>query len=214
MDDKAIRKIVQDEIRRGASKSRFGLQMPQNHAHTGIDGSPQIQANNILPSASITGFVSFAQAQTYTIKLNAAFTPRTIIAYGIATGVYNTHGVRVSTTGTAQLTPTFYLQDPTDAGTPDDYVVTGKLQFPFASPGTESSASGKPAQSSSFFAAVRDTNEFYAGVSEDHLVSIYFPSTSNILARATVTSFSKDAITIDIPVLAEDWEITINFVIS
>lgn len=201
MDDKQIRRIVQDEMRRGASKSRFGLQMPQNHAHTGIDGSPQIKQSDVVPSTSVTGFISFADTTTYTINLNASFTPRQILAYGIVTGEYSANQTRIMSIGTAQLTPTFYLQAETTRS-----VVTGNLQYPFQ---------GKPAQSSSYINVTRGgTANFFAGVSEDHLLSVAFPTTANILARVTVTDFSKTAITLDVPYLESGWEITLNFVIS
>lgn len=213
MNEQQIRNIVRQEIQRQSNASQFRLGNVQQHTHNGTD-SPLVREENLIPSASITGFVTFAQATTYTIQLNASFTPRSITVYGIATGEYSSNQTRVLSFGTAQLTPTFYLQDPTDADTPDTYVVTGKKQFPFS---TSGSSSGKPAQSSSFLSVTRGgTSNFYAGVSEDHIMSVFLPTSadSDIKARATITDFSKTAITVDIPILASGWEITLNFVIT
>lgn len=201
LTEQQVRKIVQQEIYRANNASRFnGITAIVDHHHNGVD-APKILAENVVPSTSITGFVSFAQTTTYTINLNASFTPKMITAYGIVTGSYAGQQTRVMTYGTALLTPSFYLQADTTT-----VVNTGTLQFPF---------NGKPAQSSSFISVTRGgTSNFYAGVSEDHIVSINFPTTNDIQARATVVDFSRSAITIDIPNLTSGWEITLNFVIS
>lgn len=200
MTPEKIRQIVREEISRSNNSSRFQLNTIPNHTHNGIDSLP-IKAENIIPSTSITGFVSFAQTTTYTINLNSSFTPKMITTYGIVTGTYGGNQTRVMTYGTALLTPTFYLQANTDT-----VVDTGTLQFPF---------NDKPAQSSSFISVTRGgTSDFYAGVSEDHICSVNFPTTGTIQARATVVGFSRTAITIDIPTLSSGWEITLNFVIT
>jgi len=200
MNDQLIRKIVREELARSNASSRFQLNTIPQHVHNGVD-SPQIKEENIIPGASITGFVSMAQATTYTINLNASFTPRQITAYGIVTGSYSGNQTRVISFGTALLTPTFYLQEDTST-----VVKTGTLQFPF---------NGKPAQSSSFLSVTRGgTSDFYAGVSEDHILSVNFPTTGTIQARATIVDFSKTAITIDVPNLTSGWEITLNYVIT
>lgn len=207
MNEQQIRNIVRQEIQRQSNASQYRLGNTQTHSHNGID-SVQVREDDLIPSASITGFISFAQETTYTIKLNASFTPQSITAYGIVTGTVGGNQTRVLSFGTAQLTPTFYLQDPTDAATPDTFVVTGTKQFPF---------NGKPAQSSSFISVTRGgTSNFFAGVSEDHILSVFQPTSaeSDLKARATVTDFSKTGITIDIPELASGWEITLNFLIT
>lgn len=213
MDEQRIRRIVQDEIRKNSGKSRFGLQTIPYHVHDGVD-SQQIQQNNILPSSSITGSITFARETTYTIRLNASFTPRNILAYGVVTGTYDPGTgalqTRILSVGSAQLTPTFYLIDPTPDGTADNYVVTSNKQYPF---------NGKPAQSSSYINVTRGStaNNTFAGVSEDHLLSVVFPdptSEDDIRARVTVTDFSKTAITLEVPYLDDGWEITLNYVIT
>lgn len=191
---------MQQEIQRSNSAARFSVNSIPFHTHDGVN-SPVIKEENVQPSTSITGFVSFAQATTYQINLNASFTPRTVQVNGIVTGAYSGQQTRVLTVGSALLTPTLYLQRNTTTS-----VVTGNLQYPF---------NNKPAQSSSFLSVTRGgTSNFYAGVSEDHIVSVNFPSTSDIQARATIIDFSRTSITIDVPNLTSGWEITLNFIIS
>jgi len=107
--------------------------------------------------------------------------------------------------GSAQLTPTFYFQPQTDTS-----VITGDIQYPFQD---------KPAQSSSYLSITRGStaNNTFAGVSEDHILSVGFPNPSSeadIKARVTVVDFSRTAITLDVPYLASGWEIILNFVVS
>lgn len=196
MDDKRIRQIVQEELQRSNNAKRFSVNNIPFHTHDGIN-SPQIKEESVIPSTSVTGSITFAQATTYRIGLNASFTPRTIQTYGIVTGT-DGGAVRVITVGSAQLTPTFYLQ-PNDSTS----VVTGNLQFPF---------NGKPAQSSCYLSVERGgTSDFYAQVSEDHIVSVAY---SGIKARATVMGYSRNEVFIDVPFLETGWEIILNFVIT
>lgn len=210
LDENRIRAIVQEEIRRSDSAGRFGLKSIPHHTHNGVDSLP-IQANDVVPSASVTGSVTLSSVRQYTVQLNASFTPQNILAYGVVTGGSGTTAWRAITIGSAQLTPTFYLQDPTDADTPDDYVITGTLQFPFR---------GKPAQSSVFHSTQRgehgtDHTGFFAGNSEDHIVSVFDGLTeADIQARVTVVGFSKNAIILDVPILESGWEVILNLVIS
>lgn len=197
-NEQKIRQIVRDEILRNQNSSRFGVNSIPNHAHTGTDSSSRIKAEDIIPSTSVTGSITFSSVQEYTIQLNASFTPRNIQAYGVVTGT-DGGAVRCLSVGSAQLTPTFYLQPGSS-----NFVVTGDIQYPF---------NGKPAQSSAYISMERGSNnDFYALVSEDHIVSIFFNGT--IWARATVTGFSKTAITIDVPNLESGWSIIMNYVIS
>lgn len=204
MDEKTVRRLIQEELRKHDGRSRFGLQQTQLHAHTGNDGTPQIKAENVIPSVSVTGSVTFAQKTRYTLNLNASFTPRQIQVYGIIAGAYGGNQTRILTIGTAQLTPTFYFQPQTDTS-----VVTGDIQYPFQD---------KPAQSSSYLNVTRGgTSNFFAGVSEDHILSVGFPdptSEADIKARVTVVDFSRTAIILDVPYLEAGWEITLNFVVS
>lgn len=83
MDNDKIKKMVQDEVRRQMSSSRFGMQNVPFHTHNGID-SPNIKADNVIPSVSVSGRITFAQATDYTLNLNSSFTPNHISLYGVA----------------------------------------------------------------------------------------------------------------------------------
>ena len=50
MDEKKVRQIIQEEMRKQNARGRFGLQQSNFHSHTGTDGTPQLKADNILPS--------------------------------------------------------------------------------------------------------------------------------------------------------------------
>ena len=89
--------------------------------------------------------------------------------------------------------------------TPDNYVITGDLQFPF---------NGKPAQTCAWFKAtsITGSDDYRAGVSEDHIASVTFNNT--IWARATVVGYSKNGIIIDVPYMESGWSLLLSFIVS
>jgi len=206
MNDQQIRKIVREELARSNASSRFQLNTIPQHTHNGTD-SPQIKAENIIPSTSVVGTVTIDSATTHTLNLDAQFTPKSIQVNGIFTGTYSGNAVRGQFIGNAQLTPTFYFTDNSASG--DVNVYEQDIQFPF---------NGKPAQQSSFLWITRGgTSDYFAGVSSDHLVSLFYgtdPSTSDDVARVTVTDFSKTSITLDVPILSSGWTLYLNFTIT
>ena len=212
-NEQKLRQIVQEEMRKSNSASRSGVNSISNHTHNGVD-SLQIKQENIIPASSIVGTVSFEVVGTYRINLNAFFTPKQITATGILTGTSQITGqtARVTTNGFALLTPSFYLEenDPDGtSGTANFVIDTLDLQFPFK---------GKPAQGSSYLWTAKSgsSNEAFAGISRDHIVSVYTnpDDESTIRARATVTEFSKTFILIDVPILESGWKIILNLVIT
>lgn len=206
-NEQKIRQIVQEELRKSNGASRFGINSIPNHTHNGVD-SLQIKQENIIPSVSVSGSIEMSQATTYRIKLNSSFTPSNILAYGLVTGTDATT-VRAMTIGSAQLTPSFYLQTGTSTT-----VVTGNIQYPFPTEQPDGSTPSVPMQSSTYL-SVEPTGAagaFHALVSEDHLVSVFYSGT--IWARATVVGFSRDEIVIDVPYLESGWSIILNFVIT
>lgn len=212
MDENKIRAIVKDEMRRSDSSSRFNFRSIPFHIHDG-KGSEQIQANNVIPSVSVSGRISMAQEATYTLNLNASFTPRLITAYGVITGSYSGAANRVFTMGSAQLTPSFYFQTGTDTS-----VITGNIQYPFPTPQPDGSSQTVPMQSSAYISTNRgNVANTFAGASEDHLVDVVFPdptSTADIKARVTVIGFSSTSVIVSVPYLESGWEIILDFVIS
>ena len=205
-NEQKLRQMMREEIAKANASSRFQYGSIPHHTHNGTD-SLQIKDSNIIPSTSVVGTLTVASATTHVINLNAEFTPRSIQVNGIFTGTYSGNAVRGQFIGNAQLTPTFYLTDNSTSG--DTNVYEQKIQFPF---------NGKPAQQSSFLWTTRNaTANFFAGVSSDHLVSVFYgldPSTSDDTARVTVTDFSKTSITLDVPVLSSGWTLYLNFTIT
>lgn len=213
LDENRIRQIVQEEVRRNESAGRFGFRNIPNHTHNGLD-SLAIKQDSIIPAASITGTITIDTATTYTLNLNASFTPQIVTVDGVLTGTSPVTGqtARVHVVGSALLTPSFYLEEnrPDGQATANTTVDTLDLQFPF---------NGKPAQESSFLWVVKSgsNNEAYAGASRDHLVSVFYgtdSSTSDDVARVTLTQFSKNSLTLEVPVLVSGWTIFLNVNIS
>ncbi len=213
MDEQKIRRIIRDEIARTNQSSRFNLESISNHAHTGTDSSPRIRQEDVIPSTSVVGSIEFSQQTTYTINLNASFTPSNVLAYGVVTGTYNGNAIRALTTGSAQLTPTFYLQPATDTS-----VVVGGPQYPFPTQQPDGSSPTVPAQSSSYISVSRGSDsDLFAGISEDHIVDLVYPNPSSvddIRARVTVLGFSRNSIIVSVPYLENGWTIFLNFVIT
>lgn len=201
MDENAIRKIVQDELNRSQNGSRFGLQSIPRHAHNGID-SVQIKQSDIIPSVSVSGNISFASSDEYTIYLNSSFTPSSILVYGNVTGASTG---RYVTMGSANLGPSFYLQPDTTRTT-----VTGTIEYPFADPNLDP-VTTVPLQSSIYFGAESAGGAMHTLSSEGHVVNVFYGST--IYARATITTFSRGFIKIQ-TTIASGWEINANFVIT
>lgn len=210
MTEAQIRRIVQQEIDRNNKATRFNLSPVTNHEHDGID-SPRIKGNNIIPSCSVVGSVTFATVgQTYTLNLNSSFTPQRVVAHSI---VYNTSGeiYRGFFYGEAQLTPSFYFQTSSSTS-----VVTGNKQYPFPTELFDGSIATVPAQSSSGLLISRTTDSnVFANQSEDHILSAYVStSDSGIRARATVVGFNRDSIQVYVPYLTTDWAIDMCFIVS
>ena len=193
MDESKIRAIVKDEMRRSDATSRFNFRSIPFHIHDG-KGSEQIQENDIIPSANISGSITFAQATRYTLRLNASFTPSFIMAYG---NVVGTSGERFLTTGTASLSRGYYFQPETTTS-----VQTGDVEYPL---------NGEPLQSAVYI-GVDSGGTHRTLLTETNIVSIEYGG--NIHARATIVDFSRESIIIDIPNLDSGWEMNINYVIT
>jgi len=208
MDDQKIRKIVQEELRKSSQSSRFGMQAVQYHTHDGTN-SPRVNQDSIVPAASIMGSITIDQVATYRINLKSNFTPQAIYTTAAVTGSAS-GTVRAQSVGSAQLTPTFYLEEnlPSGQSVANTTIETLDFQFPF---------NRKPAQVSSFLWTTRSLSTgFFAGTSRDHIVSVFngvSPGPEDDFARVTVTDFSKDFIILDVPILASGWNVFLNITI-
>lgn len=203
-DEQKIRQIVQDEIRRSNNASRFGLSSLPYHTHNGTD-SQKIKEDSLIQSVSVSGRITFAQEADYTINLNSSFTPSSVSIYGIAYDANGGSGIRCMIFGTANLTPSFYLQP----GETSTSVVTGSIQYPFVDPNLGTTV---PLQSSSYLWVDNGSTTFHGQPGEGHIVDVQW--SGDIYARATVTSFSKTAIIINVSTLEDGWEIYANVVIT
>lgn len=203
MDETRIRKMVQDEIARAAKSNQFGLQKIPYHVHNGVD-SPKISENSLVQSVSVSGNISFASSDEYTIYLNSSFTPSSVMAYGNVTG----SGAELYMTfGTANLVPSFYLQPDTTRT-----VVTGNVQYPFVDPNL-SPVTTVPMQSSIYIGAESTStgSGMHSLSSEGHIVNVFYGG--DIKARATITEFTKSYIKIQ-TTIDSGWEINANIVIT
>lgn len=206
MDEQKIRRIIREEIARDHNSSRYRVNAIPNHQHDGVD-SLKIKADNIVPSVSVSGRIEFAQTARYTINLNSSFTPSSILAYGNVFDSATSPTVRCLSIGSANLTPSFYLQ-PDTATT----VVTGNIQYPFPTELFDGTFAEVPLQSSTYLATGTGSPNFRASSSEGHIVSIEYGGT--IHARVTVIGYSKNAIILDVPYLTSGWSIIVNYVIT
>jgi hypothetical protein len=202
MDEKKIRQIVQEELKRNNNAARFGVNNIPFHTHDGIN-SPQIKEENVIPSVSVSGRITFAQITDYTLNLNASFTPTHIMLYGIA---YNPAGsvIRAHVIGTANLGPSFYFQPGTTEST-----ITGDIQYPFVDPNLGVTV---PLQSSSFFLGTNGSTTFRGQPGEGHILDVQYAGT--VYARMTVTEFNKNRVVFRVSYLETDWEIYTNIVIT
>lgn len=204
-DEQKIRQIVRDEMTRGNNTSRFGIDTIAHHTHDGVS-SLKIKQSNIIPGGSISGSITFARATTYTINLNSTFTPSNIFC----TGNISNGTAKYMFVGSAQLGPSFYLQDPTGSLS-DNYVVTGGIQYPFTDPNHPTYGGNIPMQSCTYFGAESAGGLLHTLVGNFHIINVAIPS---ILARATVTDFSKTSITLVVETLSSGYTINANFVIT
>jgi hypothetical protein len=169
------------------------------HGHDGYD-TKRISQLDILPQVRALGSITMAtDGQTY--KLGLITTPTAITFYGAAIHYsgdawesgsvdYRSHIV-----GNAQLGKGFNFQPSTT-----NSVITGGLMQDFiqcSSSITMPSAGG----------AVLTT------VSEDHLVSVNYPTNTVIVARATVIKFGVSSVEVR-TTLAAGWGIVGNFIVT
>lgn len=208
MDDKQVRKIVQEEIKRSSNASRFGVQNTTFHTHDGID-SKRIREIDLEKIPAVSGNVEFGtEGNFYTFNINAPFTPRQVTVYG---NVFNNNAIgptiRAMTFGTSSLGKAYYLQ-PQSANT----VSVGDIEYPAPTEQPDGSTPSVPMQSSTYIWTNTSGPDFKAGSSEDHVVSISFGGT--IYARVTVVEFSKNKVVFSVPFLESGFTVIANYLIT
>lgn len=216
LNERDIRRIVQEEIKRDAKSSRFGYQQTPLHTHNGSD-SRRIREIDLDRNPSVSGNVEFATETTYTFDINMPFTPRQVTVFGT---VFNNNAisptVRAMTFGVAALGKAYYLQPDTATS-----VAVGDIEYPAPTPQPDGTTPSVPLQSSTYmwvdtaavdFGSSDASGMCRAGSSEDHVVSISFGGT--IYARVTVVEFSKDKIVFSVPFLESGFTVIANYLIT
>lgn len=194
MDDKKIRQIVQEELRRNNSQDRFGYSTIPYHVHNGKD-APRILEDNLQQNPVILGSIEFASQDDYILNLNSTFTPTEITAYS---NIIGPSGERFVSTGSAYLTSAFYFQ-PQD----DRSVQTGKIQYPF---------NGYPAQTSVYF-GTDSGGARRTVVSQFAIVSVEYPL-GTVRAQMKIKDFGRSSVTVEVTVLESGWSINSSLVVK
>jgi hypothetical protein len=208
MDESQVRRVVQEELRRGLTNTRFGYQNVPLHEHDGVE-APKVKDNNINRNPAILGSITLStEGQTYTLETNTPFTPRKIECNGLVYNPDSGNNIRVITTGAAYLGEGYYFQ-PSSSNS----VVVGDIRYPAPTKQPDGSTKNVPLQYSSWFWANRnDNDQYFAAVSENHIVSVAVGAT--IYARVTVVDFSKDRVVLSVPFLESGYEVIANFLIT
>jgi hypothetical protein len=208
MDEKKVKEMIKKEMDRREKSKRFGLQNSIQHTHDG-DNSPRIPDPNLDRNPAVLGSVTFGTLnQDYTFRLNMPYTPRRIHCNGLVYNPDSGNNIRIITVGEAYLGKGFYLQPETS-----NSVIVGDIQYPAPTEQPDGSVKNVPLQCSSWFWANRsDNDQYFASVSENHIVSVSFSGTT--YARITVTDFSKDKIVFSVPFLESGYEVIANFLIT
>lgn len=192
MDEQKIREIIRDEYNKIQGLDQFSSFQTSSHNHNGTD-SPKINQSNIVPSVRASGSITFSQSTLYQLALT--FNPTSVWFYGIAV---NNSGssptIRAHCVGNAQLGPSYYFQPDTTTSVK----IGGPIQ--------------NIIQSSTSFLVDSSVNPpvVRALVDEGNLVDVEYPT---IVARATITAFTSESITVTVTV-ASGWVIIGNYLVT
>lgn len=204
LQEKDIRRIVQDEMKKGAKASRFGLKNTQFHTHNGVD-APKVRTEDLYTNPGVMGNVNFSSSGVdYTFHLNLPQTPKQVILNGIFVNSLSAPTVRYHVWGMAYLGQTYYLQ-PLD----NRNVEVGGVPYPAPDNLQDGSTATIPAQSSSFFGFVNGANAGTAGTSQFHIADVFGSAT----LRVTVVDFSKDKIVFRVTSLSSGYTLAANYFI-
>ena len=208
MDENAIKKLIQQELKKSNNNSRFGRQRANNHNHDGVN-SPKVADNNLDRNPAVIGQVTFATSGVdYTFRLGLPYTPRQVILNAVFVDSTSSPDDRYQIWGVAYLGNAYYLQ-PVDNRT----VAVGGLPYP-SSPNSDQTDldpnSLVPAQSSTFFGFFDGASEATAGASQFHIADVFGSAT----LRVTVVDFSKDKIVFRVSSLQSGWSLIGNYLIT
>lgn len=193
MTEQDIKRIVQQEIKAQNAASRFGFTQIPRHLHNGVD-SPNISQASVIPTTRTIGSVTMATNDT-DYFLGITFKPTRVDFFGGA--LYSAGGYHSQIIGTCFIGAGNHFQPGTTHS-----VITGGV--------TETNVQGCSSMTS--LASGGSTN-LVIGASEFHIVDCFYPSSSTIKARATITGVTADSIIVH-TTLAANWSIVGTWFIS
>ena len=164
------------------------------HDHDGVN-SVAVLDTDVVTDYRSGGSISLATEGT-TYKLGVTNKPRSIMFYGLVTS--SADNVRSLVIGSAHLGKSYYFQ-------PD----TSSTVKPGSFGNIYQSATCLTIDSDSTLSA-----GVKAIVSEGHLINAILTSGSDIIARATVTAFSNESVSVYLATLASGYTVDGNFVVS
>lgn len=181
-------------------KAQYTVAHSSLHLHTGYDGSLRIPQANIIPTIRASGSITLATASTtYTLGTPQNNVPTSLFFYGVINHVTaGTTDIHSFVTGTAQMGQSFYFQP--QSGT--SVIAGGTMQT------VTQSCSALIIDSTTPTSPV--VNGF---VGETHFIDMAYPAGTTV-ARATVTAFNKNQVSIFTDTLTSGWTIVGNFIVS
>lgn len=189
MNEQQIKQLIRDEL--SAQKYKNGAPTISPHTHDGVNSS-RINQASIIPAIRTSGSITFAHTGPYTIQTNGNPNPTLILCYGVVVDNVGSPTIRISTFGSAQLGPSYYLQPDTQST-----VKVGGPKQPFIQ--------------SSTYLSVQNGGTFHALTDESHLVDVEYGGTTH--ARMTLLSYTSSTITLSVDNLDSGWNIIVNIVV-
>lgn len=183
MDEKQIRKIVQDEMKKRTS----GVPYIDRHIHDGND-SPKINQKDVIPLITGNGTITMSQSTTYLLKLgNVGITPRSISFIGGALNTTASPALHAMIVGSASLGVNQQFQPESSTSVILGPVVTSIIQGSAA-------------------IIVSNAGTSIIKNSQGHIVFAADASNNNY-ATASIISYTKSTITVQVT-LAANWSIS------
>lgn len=207
MDEKEVKRLIDQEFKKREARQRFGRQNVNLHTHDGGE-SPRIRDIDLERNPGVMGRVTFASSGVdYIFQLNMPQTPRQIILNGVFVDDPTLLNIdkRYHVWGTSYLGNAFYLQ-PVDNRT----VEVGGIPYPAPTNLEDGSQATVPVQSSAFFGFIKGSDEATAGTSEGHIADVFGSAT----LRITVVDFSKNKVVFRVTSMSSGWAFIGNYLIT
>ena len=211
MDEAKIRQISREEVQK-AQMSSFAGGVPINsgvpylppHHHDGIDNL-QIKQDDIIPSVSIMGKITFAENKTYRAFFNKS-NPTRLDLNGIAINAVTNNCAVI--TGVAILNAAKYFQPINTSSFKE-----GGTQYPVIQQGGQSNV---PAQcSTNQYFAMTNTLDSFSHVDQFYIVNAFFAPGEYIVTAelCNLTSTSIDIVITNL-YAPNTWSLVANLIIT